>query len=329
MMSGTVLTFPARVVARLICVVLALTELAWMIRDISDVGLHDTLWTWSGVMLPGAIHSLLATSGLDVLLLAVFAVACATAAKPSGAGVLVTAAALTLVYRTPTVWVMSSERYAGLPDRTWLLNTGIAGFLGAVALLITVRVGRRPAQDPALGGPPAPPRAVPAVFAGVLLAVDALINLAWQVYGMTRYTTEKYGPFNYWNLLTGQEGLTSLLAPSFAWSGWARALLCLLAAVLAFVRMPPARALGIAVGCVTAVFGLVSIDMEAAQHVLFTFHGMPESGVVDQITVILEFIIGLGVLALLIPRGGRAATAAPGGQPPVSPYGTWGAPRQD
>ncbi|MEU5596544.1 hypothetical protein [Streptomyces sp. NPDC020298] len=326
MSRGTVPTSGARVVGAIICAALALIELVWVIRDIQDVGLHDTVWTWSGAMLPGQHHPLLATAASDVVLLVVYIVVCLTSGKPAGGAALVTAAALTLAYRTPTVWIYSADWTKGAPHRTWLLLTGIAGVVGAIAMIITVIAGRAAVSDTSPGVPPAPPRTGPAVFAGVLLAILGLVSAAWQVYDIRTFSSDTYGTRSYENLFTGKYSIGALLGTPPGWNGWVTAVLCLLTAVQAFVRTPLARTMGMALGWALAVFGAVVLTLYKTLG-LFTFDDRSTSETLELLTVLLETAVGvLTFLLLMLPDRGRTAAGVPGGQAPAQEYGDWGPP---
>lgn len=312
MTQGTVLTRDARVVGGLICAALAVIELVWMIRDIHKVGAHDTVWTWFGAMLPGWEHAPLATDAANVVLLAVYVGAGVTAtrsARSAGSGALVTAAAFTLAFRTPTVWLFSSDWTKGLPERTWLLLSGIAQVTGAVALIVMVIVSRRPSGNPAFGTSPARPRPVPAVVAGVFLAVFGLVAVAWQFYFMHKYTAEDFGPRSYEHMLTGEFTISSLLGAPPAWAGWAIAVLCLLTAVQAFVGTPVSRASGLAVGLLLSVTGTVSIAVYHTAHIPFALHDAPTPEILQRMTMLLEIAVGVAALALFAPRHSRRPAA--------------------
>ncbi|MGW3195560.1 hypothetical protein ACWDBD_13430 [Streptomyces sp. NPDC001118] len=323
----TVPTAPAstaRLVGTVVCGVLAALELAWMVKDFGDVGLHDTVWTGSGGMLPGQHHGLLATNHLDVVLLAGYVIACCTARKPVGPSTLLMAALLTLAFRTPTVWIFSTDWADGAPDHTRLLLTALAGVLGAIALLVIALADRRLTGNPATT---APPRLGPAVTAGVLLAVYALVSLAWQLYYMHEYTADRYGPGSYWNMFIGKGPLNSLLAPPPFWTGWAIAVLCVVSAVLAFIRTPLARALGMALGATLIVIGAATLTLLATAHVPFAFHGVPTRMILEHVTILMEIAVGVVVLCLLAPGDRRPAmTGLPGLQPPAQAYGGWNPP---
>ncbi|MER6569093.1 hypothetical protein ABT288_23655 [Streptomyces sp. NPDC001093] len=315
-------TSTARALGAIICVVLALLELAWMIRDFRGAGLHDTVWTWFGGMLPGQHHGILATSAVDVVLLVVYAVAGLTATKPAGRSALATAAALTLAYRTPTVWMLGADWAEGAPDRTLVLVTAVAEVLGAVYLIIAALVAGRPA-----GAPAAPPRPGPAVCAGVLLAVFGVVGAAWQLWDMREFTAEKYGPLTYWHMLTGEHTISALLAPAPAWSGWATAVLCVLTAVQAFVRTPLARTMGMALGGTLIVFGTVALVQYHTEHIPFTLHHAATNVVLQRLTLLLEIAVGVVALLLLaIPDLRPVMTDQPGRRPPAQAYGGWNPP---
>ncbi|MFJ3236007.1 hypothetical protein [Streptomyces sp. NPDC086787] len=327
MTHGTVLTRKARVVGGLICAVLAVIELGWMIRDMDHVGPHDTVWTWFGAMLPGFYHAPLATSQSDVVLLAVYAGACVVSTRSAGSGALVTAAVFTLALRTPTVWIFSSDWTEGLPDRTRLLLTGITQVVAAVALIVTVIVSRRPADNPALGTPPARPRRVPAAVAGALLALYGLIGVAWQFYLMGKYTSKSAGPRSYEQLFTGEYTIGSLLGAPPAWNGWAIVALCLLTAAQAFVRTPVARMSGPALGLTLSVSGAATLIFYHTAHMPFTLDA-PTSEVLQRLTLVLEIAVGIAALSLfaLRDRGRTPTSTPPDWQPPAPAYGDWKSP---
>lgn len=358
------LTSGARVTGALICAVLIGVELAWAIRDFGSAGVHDTLWTWFGLQLPGIRHGLLGTSGLDAVLLVVLVGALAAARRPSAGWAFVTAGLFAVAYRVPGVWIFTSDwaRDAPLHDRA--LGTSVGYVIAGVALVVTGLAGRRPAGAGPLTGPsgqayssgpagpsqapvgygtpygtpaavaaPAGPGAPPArprtgaAFVGGLLAVALALELAgWQFYYVQEYHGSGFPPHLYRHLLTGQETITSLLAAPTYYAAWITVVLSLLLAVAAFTRAPLARPLGLAVGATFVLNGLISLDNWHTEKLLF-HSGIPGNYTAQQSFDIVELVLGLLLLALMGPREPRPAAYS---APPAwgSPAGYGDAPGQ-
>ncbi|MBM9507747.1 hypothetical protein [Actinacidiphila acididurans] len=354
------LTAGARVTGALICVVLIGVELAWAIRDFDSAGVHDTLWTWFGLQLPGIRHGLLGTSGLDAVLLVVLVGALAAARRPSAGWAFVTVGLFAVAYRVPGVWIFTSDwaRDAPLHDRA--LSTSVGYVIAGVALIVTGLAGRRPAGAVPLTGPsdqayssgpagpyqapvgygtpavvaaPAGPGAPPArprtgaAFVGGLVAVALALELAgWQFYYVQEYHGSGFPPHLYRHLLTGQETITSLLAAPTYYAAWITVVLCLLLAVAAFTRAPLARPLGLAVGATFVLNGVISLDNWHTEKLLF-HSGIPDNYTAQQSFDFVELIFGLLLLGLMGLREPRTAGSS---VPPAwgSPTGYGDAPGQ-
>ncbi|MDJ0343822.1 hypothetical protein QMK19_28105 [Streptomyces sp. H10-C2] len=335
MNQGNVLARGARVAGGIICAVLVAVEIIWITRDVKNVGAKDMLLTWIGRLFSGQEHAPLGTSVTDLILLVICLGALVAASKPSASGAFVTVGVITFVYRLPLLWVMTEDSTRGLPLRDRALYTGIGSVVASVALIVIAAAGRRPALspgEPALspgeggGEPAAPPRTVPAVFAGLLLVFLTLVTVAWELYYIHRFTPDRVGPFSYWRQLSGQQPTGTLLSPSGFWADWAVGALGLATAVLAFARKPVARPMGMAMGWILAAYAVFILDIYSKQKVLFTFGDLPTSDMLQQLTAVVEIVAGLLILLLLALRGVHRPTVAAPWAAPSGQYGAWGTP---
>ncbi|WP_225846367.1 hypothetical protein [Streptomyces sp. HPF1205] len=324
-------------------------EIAWVIRDLKAVGLHDTLWTWLGLLLPGNEHGLLATGGLDAVLIVVLAGALVASRRPSAGWAFVAAGLFAAVYRLPEVWIFTADWTKGAPLHDRALSTGIGFVVAGIALIVLGLAGRRPADAPPPGpypaygayqGPaaapapyggggaatggqvPARPGDGPAVVAGLLALALALELTGWQFYYVQKYNDPGYGePHLYKHLITGERTIEYLLAAPTYYGAWAAVALGVVLAVAALARAPLARTLGTALGFLVALNAVISLDAWHKERLLFK-DGIPTFFVAQQGFEIGELVAGLLLLVLLIPKAGgpRPAPAPAWGPPPAGGF---------
>lgn len=341
---------PAHVAGLLICLVLFGVELAWAVRDIHAEGLHDTLWSWLRLNDFSTSDTFLTTGAIDLVLLLVLAGVLIAARRATVTWGYATAGIFALAYRLPGLWIFTADWTKGAPMRGRALATAIVFVVGGAALILIALAGRRgmtstgaggpaPAAAPgapASGSPPAPaspaaPAAGAAVAGGLLLIVLAVLLVGWEVFFVRKYSDPGYPPHLYKHLLTGETTITSYLAAPAAYGAWATAAVALGTAVAAFRRSPLARPLGVALGFLAFADGVVLLDAWHSAKMLFKTDGMPHWQIADQVSTIVQAVIGLLVMLLLAQRG--TARPAPGSVPgqrpgwgPAAQAPGWGAP---
>ncbi|MFI8518596.1 hypothetical protein ACIGEZ_12340 [Streptomyces sp. NPDC085481] len=235
-------TRTARLTGAALCGTLALVIVVWLLCDLAAFGSPaELLWYWAGD------HAFLlrrraATSLVDLLLLVAYAAtALAALRSPLAAPALAATGATTLALRLPGLWAASVDA----------LVTTLLALALATALVVTAAAGRRDDGAGNAGGPTRP-RTGPAVAAGTLCAVAALIWAAWEVYWArvlpVEFTVDRF------------TGGRSLLLPALAVPpGWLNAVLTLLlltAAGSALARATHARPVGLLAGLLLAGYGI-------------------------------------------------------------------------
>jgi hypothetical protein len=320
--AGRPLRPGARVAGASLIAALALTDLAWIVRDfVQAADVADAWWMWSGLIFR-AQDGIWASSFVEPTLLVLYAVCAATAAVSSSAGgVLVATGVVTILLRVPTLWNLNAAWVrSGVSDglRNTVLTSVIASLTIGVALIVLAAAGRR---TPAAGTPsprdepPARPTRSGGTAAAVLLAVSAAVLLAWEIRAMTSESWELYaGHF------TGDRSLATLLAVPESWYGTALALLCLYAAGAALVRAPYSRSLGMTAAGPLLGLGLFRLSYAAKSGML---GGLGALGTSDRLwvaTALFGTAAALGVLLALAARDGDGAAADDGtAQPETLP----------
>jgi len=313
----TALAPGARIAGALICVVLLGVEIAWSVRDIRDVGFHDTLWRWLQLNVIDFKSVPLVTSAIDPVLVALLVGALVAARRSSASGAFVTVGLFAVLLRLPGLWEFNADwsRHVRYHDR--LLATSIAFVVLGLALIVIALAARRPAApvDAAMPGLPGGSADVPAVrpmlgaavVAGLLLVVLAGETAGWQFYDMHEYAKEGFEPHLYRHLLTGgPTTLFALLAAPPAWEAWAAVLLTLIGAVAAFGRFPIARPLVMAIGGYFAFGAVVAMDQWHKEHLLFTFDKLGDAMKTEQCFLVFEVAAGLLLMLLAALRGPRS-----------------------
>ncbi|MEV6011511.1 hypothetical protein AB0M29_32430 [Streptomyces sp. NPDC051976] len=326
----TTLSTNARMAGALICAALLVVEIAWTVRDINAMGFHDTVWGWLNLQLPGTKHALLATGGLDGILVAVIAGAFVCAWRPGAAWAFVTAGLFAALFRIPALWVFTAHWSQGAPLRGRALATGIGFAVAGVALVLLGLLGREPVLPGGSGVAPRPPRRGPALAGGVVLLLLAVELAGWQFYDLQKYNDEGYPPHLYEHLLTGEGTLSSLLDAPFVWASWVLVALSVAAAVAAFRGAPLARPLGMAIGGAMFFNAVVALDAWHTEKMLFKFNQLPDSMKSQQVTLVFELVAGLLLFVLFVVRGNRIVPPNSPWAPQPPRYGQpgWGVPPQ-
>ncbi|SDN28803.1 hypothetical protein [Actinacidiphila guanduensis] len=328
----------ARAAAALLCLALIGVETAWLVRDIHATGFHNTIWRWLQLDLIDPRSVPTTTSITDVVLLVVLVAALAAARRPSAGGAFAAAGLAAVLFRLPGVWIFTADWTRGFPERGRLLATSIA-FVAGGLLLALAAFARVPANGAGAGAASGAgsgggaraaanrPARGPAIAAGVLLVLLAAETVGWQIYFVHTYGGRGYPPHLYRHGLFGDPTtLGALLAPPFAWAGWATVLFAVVAAFAAFRGAPAARPLAMVLGLRVALVGVVALDLWHEEKLLFAGKRLPGTLQAQQWTAVLEIVLGVALIALAVPRANRGPFA---GLPPLPPARNprWGPPQ--
>ncbi|MEV6791072.1 hypothetical protein AB0M87_03540 [Streptomyces sp. NPDC051320] len=329
-----ILTRGARTTGAVVCALLALTVLCWVVRDLSTADGPVQLWRFWEAGPSGMAQASLTTTLYDLMLVVVYAVVAVAALRSPVAGsALVAAAVVTLVLRVPGLWVQNADwmgHWSSDELRFRALVSTLIALAGAFALIITVAAGRRPA-DGAQRALPTPPGRGPAVTAGLLLLLAALVGAGWEIYWI-RTLLLGVDPKVYSYRFTGQEGIfMPLLGVPAGWLAVLMTLLRVVAAIGAFARAPFARPLGMVAAAGLTASGALSSSLALRLHL---FSHFADRGLRDQLSLltgVFALVAGVVVLVLLAMKG-ESVTARrpqplwqqPAGQgggfgPPLSP----------
>ncbi|MFB7375312.1 hypothetical protein ACFC0D_36380 [Streptomyces sp. NPDC056222] len=282
-------TRPARLTGAALCGALALVIAVWLLRDLAAFGSPAELaWYWAGE------HAFLlrrraATSLVDpLLLIACAATAFAALRSSSAAPALAVTGAVTLALRLPGLWATGVDALV-----TTLITLALA-----TGLVVTAAAGRR---DDGAGNAdgPTPPRTGPAVAAGTLCAVAALVWAAWEVYWArvlpVEFTVDRF------------TGGRSLLLPALAVPpGWLNAVLTLLlltAAGSAFGRATHARPVCLLTGLLLAGYGVGGVATALRAQWFSHFADLESDTRLAALTSVFALLVGAAVLVLLARPG--------------------------
>ncbi|MGW6539603.1 hypothetical protein ACWGBV_29720 [Streptomyces sp. NPDC055051] len=297
-------TRPARLTGAALAAVLALVPFVWILRDLAVLGSPEDLFRyWAGDRFrPSGVRS--ATTLLDpVLCLASAATALAALRSRHAAAALAATGALTLAVRLPGLWT----------HNTGPLVTALTELALAAGLLVTALTGRRPPRGPD-ETVPTRPRPGPAVAAGLLLAVAALLLLAQEVHlagrAEPRFVVDRF--------TGGRSVLDAALGVPPGWLSAVLVALYLTAAVSAFTGARHTRPAGLLAGGVLLAGGLAELARIARRHLHPDVHHVmaPQLDVPGLATAGYGVLAGAAVLALLAGRG--VPDAAPGPRNPAA-----------
>ncbi|MFD7965749.1 hypothetical protein ACFV5J_33635 [Streptomyces zaomyceticus] len=294
-------TRPARLTGAALSAALALIAAVWILKDLAALGSPvDLAWYWAGDH-HFLIRGRSATSLTDAVLLVVSVAAVVAALRSRhAASVLAATGTVTLALRLPGLWT---------PD-SGALVTAFLELALAAALIVTAAVGRRPATasyEPL----PTRPRTGPAVAAGVLLCVTALVVTLRELYWSTELPLE----ITVDRFIGGRSVIKAALAPPPGWLSLVLVALYGTAAVSAFVRARHSRALGLLAGAFLTAGGIAEIARISRYELVGHWADLPTAEQVGVVSAFFELLAGLTVLALLAGRG--APAAAPGPYPPA------------
>ncbi|MFE7515307.1 hypothetical protein ACFU8I_29370 [Streptomyces sp. NPDC057540] len=302
-------TRPARLTGAALCAALALIAAVWILQDLAELGSPADLaryWTGDHRVL---IRGRSATSLIDPVLLAAYAAAVVAALRSRhAASALAAAGTVTLALRLPGLWAHDSGA----------LVTALLELALAAGLVLTAAVGRRRADVP-YEREPTRPRTGPAIAAGVLLALAALLVTLWELYWAGELPTE----FTVDRFTGGRSVVKAVLAPPPGWLSVIAVALYGTAAVSCFLRARHGRAFGLLAAAFLTAGGAAGVARAVRHETLTRLGDLTSAGSADLLTSVFELLAGLAVLVLLAGRGVPAA--APGhhpaaGAPPAPPY---------
>lgn len=306
---GTVtVTRPARLTGAALCAALALIAAVWILKDLAALGSPvDLAWYWAGDH-HFLIRGRSATSLIDAVLLVVSVAAVVAALRSRhAASALAATGTVTLALRLPGLWT---------PD-SGALVTAFLELALAAALIVTAAVGRRPATasyEPL----PTRPRTGPAVAAGVLLCVTALVVALWELYWSTELPLE----ITVDRFIGGRSVIKAALAPPPGWLSLVLVAVYGTAAVSAFVRARHSRSLGLLAGAFLTAGGIAEIARISRYELVGHWADLPTAEQVGVVSAFFELLAGITVLVLLAGRGAPAAAPGPypsAGMPPPAP----------
>ncbi|MFD8210549.1 hypothetical protein ACFV2S_29615 [Streptomyces sp. NPDC059695] len=302
-------TRPARLTGAALCAALALIAAVWILQDLAELGSPADLaryWTGDHRVL---IRGRSATSLIDPVLLAAYAAAVVAALRSRhAASALAAVGTVTLALRLPGLWAHDSGA----------LVTALLELALAAGLVLTAAVGRRRADVP-YEREPTRPRTGPAIAAGVLLALAALLVTLWELYWAGELPTE----FTVDRFTGGRSVVKAVLAPPPGWLSVIAVALYGTAAVSCFLRARHGRAFGLLAAAFLTAGGAAGVARAVRYETLTRLGDLTSAGSADILTSVFELLAGLAVLVLLAGRG--APAAAPGhhpaaGAPPAPPY---------
>ncbi|MEU7295061.1 hypothetical protein AB0A76_17860 [Streptomyces exfoliatus] len=301
-------TRPARLTGAALCAALALIAAVWILKDLAVLGSPaDLAWYWAGDH-HFLIRGRSATSLVDPVLLAVSAAAAVAALRSRhAASALAATGTVTLALRLPGLWAPG----------TGALVTALLALALAAGLIVTAAAGRRPVTA-SYEQPATRPRTGPAVAAGALLAVSALLVVLWELYWATELPLE----ITVDRFTGGRSVIKAALAPPPGWLSLVLLALYGTAAVAAFARARHSRAFALLAGVFLAAGGLAEVARTARYELVGRLGDLPAADLLAVLNAYVGLLAGLAVLALLAGRGAPAAAPAPyppAGMPPPAP----------
>ncbi|WP_282694156.1 hypothetical protein [Streptomyces sp. CC208A] len=292
-------TRPARLTGAALAAVLALVPFVWILCDLAALGSPgDLLRYWAGDRFR-LTRVRASTTLLDPLLcLAAAVTALAALRSRHAAAALAATGAVTLAVRLPGLWTHG----------TGPLVTALTELALAAGLLVTALAGRRPPTEPD-ERTPTRPRTGPAVTAGVLLAVAALVLLAREA-----ELAGRAAPGTAVDRFTGGRSVPgAALGVPPGWLAAVLAGLCLAAAVSAFATARHTRPLGLLAGGLLCATGLAETVRTARLHLHHDvwYVTAPQLDRPGLAAALYGVLAGAAVLALLAGRGAPDAAPAP------------------
>lgn len=299
-------TRTARLTGAALCGALALVIVVWLLSDLAAFRAPaELLWYWAGDR-AFVLRRRAATSLVDPVLLVAYVATAFTALRSSLAGPALAATGLTtLALRLPGLWAAGVDALV-----TTLLTLALAG-----GLVVTAAAGRRDDHEGEADGP-ARPRTGPAVAAGALCAVAALVWAAWEAHWASALPVE----FTVDRFTGGRSLLLPALAVPPGWLNVVLTLLLLTAAVSAFTRARHARPVGLLAGLLLAGWGTGGVATALRAGWFADFPDLETDALLSVLTSVFAVLAGAAVMVLLARPGERRAPPyRPAALPPAPP----------
>ncbi|MEV7280653.1 hypothetical protein [Streptomyces sp. NPDC093111] len=304
-------TRTARLSGAALCGALALVIVVWLLSDLAAFrSPAELLWYWAGDR-AFLLRRRAATSLVDpVLLIAYVATAYAALRSPLAGPAFAATGLTTLALRLPGLWAAGVDA----------LVTSLLALALAAGLVVIAAAGRRDAHEGEPDGPDRP-RTGPAVAAGTLCGLAALVWTAWEVHWASalpvEFTVDRF------------TGGRSLLLPSLAvppgWLDVVLTLLLLAAAGSALTRARHARPVGLLAGLLLTGWGAGGVATALRAGWFGDLPRLETDTLLSVLTSVFAVLAGTAVMALLARPGARrgapyrpvaALPPAPPAQPP-------------
>ncbi|MFC8510362.1 hypothetical protein ACFU3J_28460 [Streptomyces sp. NPDC057411] len=302
-------TRTARLTGAALCAALALVIVVWLLSDLAAFrSPSELLWYWAGDR-AFLLRRRAATSLVEPVLLVAYVATAFAALRSSLAGPALAVTGLTtLALRLPGLWASGVDALV-----TTLLSLALAA-----GLVVTAAAGRRDDAEGETGGP-ARPRTGPAVAAGTLCALAALVWAAWEAHWASALPFE----FTVDRFTGGRSLLLASLAVPPGWLDLVLILLLLAAAVSAFTRAGHARPVGLLAGLLLAGWGTGGVATALRAGWFAHFPGLEPDALLSVLTSVFGVLAGAAVLVLLArPGEPRRLPYRPAAALPPAPPGT-------
>ncbi|MFE2290411.1 hypothetical protein [Streptomyces sp. NPDC059452] len=310
------LTRGARITGAVLCAVLALTAVAWIVRDVRAADGPVDVWAyWAGIAdLRTALRP--TTAHTSLVLLVVHVLAAVSALRSAAASsVLIATGLVTLGLRLPAVWLAAD---GPAPDdlRDRALITTYAVLAASVALIVVGVAGRRPVREGEER--PAGPAPAAGVAAFLLLGLMGLVLLGWEIRHPFTLPPELYPAW-----FTGGRPLhVPLTEAPPGWSNGVLVVAFLAAAGGALARAAFARPLGLIVAGFALSSGVMGIARIIHYELYVSFARDTFEVQLTAVTAFVSFVVGAVAIAVLARKGvERAPAGSPG---PWGGSGPWG-----
>lgn len=284
-------TRTARLTGAALCGALALVIVVWLLRDLAAFRAPaELLWYWAGDR-AFLLRRRAATSLVDPVLLVAYVATALAALRSSLAGPALAATGLTtLALRLPGLWAAGVDA----------LVTSLLTLALAAGLVVTAAAGRREVHEGEPGGPDRP-RTGPAVAAGTLCGLAALVWAAWEVHWASalpvEFTVDRF------------TGGRSLLLPALAVPpGWLAVVLTLLlaaAAGSALTRARHTRPVGLLAGLLLTGWGTGGVATALRAGWFGDFPHLETDALLSVLTSVFAVLAGTAVMVLLARPGER------------------------
>ncbi|KKZ69781.1 hypothetical protein [Streptomyces showdoensis] len=288
-------TRTARLTGAALCAALALVIVVWLLSDLATFRSPvELLWYWAGDR-AFLLRRRAATSLVDPVLLVAYLATAFAALRSSLAGPALAVTGLTtLALRLPGLWAAGVDALV-----TTLLTLALAA-----GLVVTASAGRRDEHEQEREGEPGGPtrpRTGPAVAAGALCGLAALVWAAWEVHWATALPVE----FTVDRFTGGRSLLLPALAVPPGWLDVVLTLLLLAAALSALTRARHARPVGLLAGLLLTGWGTGGVATALRAGWFGGLADLEADTLLAVLTSVFAVLAGAAVMVLLARPGAR------------------------